>query len=73
MFQLDVVVGKDGAIRDAQVVASASTAARLKELQAMKGTPGAVKGDQRLAKAGGRGRQAGGATSRSSRTASRSR
>jgi bla regulator protein blaR1 len=51
LFVIDVVVGKDGAIKEAQVVASAPTEARLKELQAKKGTPAAVEGDKRLADA----------------------
>jgi TonB family protein len=44
MFQLAVVVGKDGAVRDARVVASSSTPGRLDD-------PKALNGDPRLAKA----------------------
>jgi TonB family protein len=44
MFQLAVVVGKDGAVREARVVASSSTPGRLDD-------PSALKGDARLAKA----------------------
>jgi D-alanyl-D-alanine endopeptidase (penicillin-binding protein 7) len=51
LFVIDVVIGKDGAIKDAQVVVSAPTEARLKELQPKKGTPAAVEGDKRLAEA----------------------
>ena len=48
---IDVVIGKDGAIKDARVVASAPTAERLKELEPKKGTPAATEGDARLAEA----------------------
>ena len=51
LFVIDVVVGKDGAIKEAHVVASAPTEARLRELQAKKGTLAAVEGDKRLADA----------------------
>jgi D-alanyl-D-alanine endopeptidase (penicillin-binding protein 7) len=51
LFMLDVVIGKDGTIKDARVVASAPTAERLKELAAKKGTPAATEGDARLAEA----------------------
>jgi hypothetical protein len=51
LFMLDVVIGKDGTIKDARVVASAPTAERLKELAAKKGTPAATEGDPRLAEA----------------------
>jgi len=51
LFQIDVVIGKDGAIKDARIVASAPTAERLKELDAKKGTPAATEGDPRLAEA----------------------
>jgi TonB family protein len=44
MFQLAIVVGKDGAVRDARVVASSSTPGRLDDATALKGDP-------RLAKA----------------------
>ena len=39
LFLIDVVIGKDGAIKDARIVASAPTAERLKALEAKKGTP----------------------------------
>jgi hypothetical protein len=48
---IDVTIGKDGAIKDARVAASAPTEARLKELQAKKGTPAAAEADKRLAEA----------------------
>ena len=48
---IDVVIGKDGIIKDARVVASAPTAERLKELAAKKGTLAATEGDARLAEA----------------------
>jgi bla regulator protein blaR1 len=51
LFVLDVVIGKDGAIKEAHVVASAPTVDRLKELKARKGTPGGMEGDKRLAEA----------------------
>jgi len=51
LFQIDVVIGKDGAIKDARIVASAPTAERLKALEAKKGTPTATEGDARLAEA----------------------
>jgi bla regulator protein BlaR1 len=51
LFVIDVVIGKDGAIKDAHVVASAPTPERLKELEPKKGTPAATEGDKRLAEA----------------------
>jgi hypothetical protein len=48
---IDLTIGKDGAIKDARVAASAPTAARLKELEAKKGTPAAAEGDKRLSEA----------------------
>jgi hypothetical protein len=51
LFQIDVVIGKDGAIKDARVVASAPTEERLKALESKKGTPAAQEGDARLAAA----------------------
>ena len=51
LFLIDVVIGKDGTIKDARIVASAPTAERLKELEAKKGTPAATEGDARLAEA----------------------
>jgi protein TonB len=51
LFVIDVVIGKDGVIKDARVVASAPTPARLKELEPKKGTPAAQEGDARLATA----------------------
>jgi hypothetical protein len=51
LFQIEVIIGKDGTIRDARVVASAPTVERLKELEARKGTPAATEGDPRLAEA----------------------
>jgi protein TonB len=51
LFVIDVVVGKDGAIKDARVVASAPTEPRLKALESKKGTPAGQEGDARLAAA----------------------
>jgi TonB family protein len=48
--QVEVVVGKDGAVREARAVASSSTPGRIDE-SAKKGTPAAMQGDPRLAKA----------------------
>jgi hypothetical protein len=48
LFVIDVVIGKDGAIKDARIAASAPTAERLQELEPKKGTPAAVEGDARL-------------------------
>jgi protein TonB len=55
IFLIDVMIGKDGAITDARVAASAPTPERLSEMKAAKGpakwTPAALEGDARLAKA----------------------
>jgi hypothetical protein len=51
LFVIDVVIGKDGAIKEAHVAASAPTVERLKELQPKKGTVAAIEGDKRLAEA----------------------
>jgi protein TonB len=51
LFVIDIVIGRDGAVQGAQVVASAPSAARLKDLTAKKGTPEAIEGDPRLAAA----------------------
>jgi hypothetical protein len=51
LFLIDVVIGKDGVIKDARVVASAPTAERLEALEPKKGTPAAQEGDARLAAA----------------------
>jgi hypothetical protein len=51
LFQIDVVIGKDGAIKEARVVVSAPTAERLEALEPKKGTPAAQEGDARLAAA----------------------
>jgi hypothetical protein len=51
VFVIDVVIGRDGAIRDAQVAVSAPTLERMKELQVRKGTQAALEGDTRLAEA----------------------
>jgi beta-lactamase regulating signal transducer with metallopeptidase domain len=48
---IDLTIGKDGAIKDARVAASAPTETRLKELEAKRGTPAATEGDGRLAEA----------------------
>jgi beta-lactamase regulating signal transducer with metallopeptidase domain len=55
IFLIDVVIGEDGAIKNARVAASAPTSERLSEMKAAKGpakwTPAAQEGDARLAKA----------------------
>ena len=55
IFLIDVMIGKDGAIKNARVAASAPTSERLSEMKAAKGpakwTPAAQEGDARLAKA----------------------
>jgi beta-lactamase regulating signal transducer with metallopeptidase domain len=51
LFVVEVVIGKDGAIQDAHLIASAPTLERLKELEAKRGTPAAIEGDPRLAAA----------------------
>jgi len=53
LFRISVVIGKDGAIKEAQVAASAPTAERLEEVElaAKKGAPAATEGDSRLAAA----------------------
>jgi beta-lactamase regulating signal transducer with metallopeptidase domain len=50
-FLIDVVVGKDGEVKKAEVVASAPTAERLEQIKAQKGTPAGLEGDPRLAEA----------------------
>ena len=45
------MIGRDGAIHDARVVASAPTLERLKANAAAKGTPAAIEGDARLGEA----------------------
>lgn len=49
VFRIDVVIGKDGAVKDAKVVASGATFERLKQLEPQLGTPAALEGDPRLA------------------------
>jgi len=51
IVMIDVVIGKDGTIQDARVVASAATPERLKQIAAQKGTPAAMEGDARLGEA----------------------
>ncbi len=51
IFQIEARIGKAGAIEAAQVVASAPTPDRLKQVAANKGTPAALEGDGRLAEA----------------------
>ena len=48
LFMIDVVIGKDGVIKDARLVVSAPTPERLKALEPKKGTPAALEGDARL-------------------------
>jgi protein TonB len=51
LFVIEVVIGRDGAIRDARVAVSAPTLERMKQLQVQKGTKAALEGDGRLAEA----------------------
>jgi len=51
LFVIDVVIGPDGAVKDARLVLSAPTAERLKEITPSQGTAAALEGDQRLAQA----------------------
>ncbi len=48
---VDVVIGKDGTVKDARVIASAPTVERRKEIESKKGTPAALEGDARLGQA----------------------
>jgi hypothetical protein len=50
-FLIDIVIGTDGTVSDARVVASAPSVARRQELDPRKGTPAAIEGDARLAAA----------------------
>ena len=51
VYVIDLVIAKDGTIRDATLAVSAPTMERLKELEAKKGTPAGAEGDKRLAEA----------------------
>jgi beta-lactamase regulating signal transducer with metallopeptidase domain len=51
IFLIDIRCGKDGAVEDARVVASAPNPERLEQLEAKRGTPAGLEGDQRLAEA----------------------
>jgi protein TonB len=55
LFLVNVIIGKDGAIKEARVAASAPTPERLAEIKAAKGkakwTPADAQGDARLAQA----------------------
>jgi len=55
IFLVNVIIGKDGAIKEARVAASAPTSERLSEIKAAKGkakwTPADAQGDARLAQA----------------------
>jgi hypothetical protein len=55
IFLVNVIIGKDGAIKEAKVAASAPTSERLSEIKAAKGkakwTPADAQGDARLAQA----------------------
>jgi len=51
LFVIDLTIGKEGAVRDARVVASAPDKDRLKDAMAHKGSPQAILGDARLAAA----------------------
>jgi protein TonB len=50
-FLIDIVIGTDGTVRDARVVASAPSVERRRQLEPHKGTPAAIEGDPRLATA----------------------
>ena len=50
-FLIDIVIGTDGSVRDARVVASAPSVERRREIESHKGTPAAIEGDARLAAA----------------------
>ncbi len=49
VFLIDALIGKDGAVKEARVVASAPTSERLHQLAPAKGTKAALEGDGRLA------------------------
>jgi protein TonB len=51
VYVIDVVIGKDGAIQDAKVAASAPTVERLGELKTKDGKYSGIEGDKRLAEA----------------------
>lgn len=51
VFTIEAVIGKDGAIQTAKVIASAPTSERLTQIAATKGTPAVLEGDSRLAEA----------------------
>jgi beta-lactamase regulating signal transducer with metallopeptidase domain len=51
LFLIDIVIGKDGSIRQAEVVASAAGRPSRADVAARAGTAGAVTGDTRLARA----------------------
>jgi beta-lactamase regulating signal transducer with metallopeptidase domain len=51
LYLIDVIIGKDGAIHEAQVVASAPGRPQRADVAARQGTPGAITGDHRLAEA----------------------
>jgi hypothetical protein len=51
VYVIEVVIGKDGAIHDAKVVASMPGSTKPEGLEAKRGTPGAITGDPRLAQA----------------------
>lgn len=51
IYRIHVVIGKDGAIKEAKVIASAETPERLKALDAQTGAATAIEGDPRLAEA----------------------
>jgi protein TonB len=51
VYVIDLVIGKDGAIREAHVAASAPTMERLHELKTKEGRFSGIEGDKRLAEA----------------------
>ncbi|HSD27399.1 MAG TPA: energy transducer TonB, partial [Vicinamibacteria bacterium] len=51
LFVIDVTIGKDGAIKEAHVAASAPTRERLQQLKTKDGTFSGTEGDTRLAEA----------------------
>jgi protein TonB len=51
VFVIEILIGPDGSVRDARVVASVPSGARFKDLEGKQGTPEAIQGDARLAAA----------------------
>jgi beta-lactamase regulating signal transducer with metallopeptidase domain len=51
VFLIDVVISRDGAVRDPHTIASAPSVERLEQIKSLKGTDAALEGDPRLEKA----------------------